>query len=227
MNTKRPALGHATRAEAAADELRRRILEGELVEGFQLRQDALAAEFGISRIPLREAFVQLESEGLVRILPHKGAIVSELSMEEITELFELRALLEPTLLRKSVPRLTAADFVELDRILAEYSEELHAHSPARWGELNTRLHELLLSRARQPKTSSIVYSLLQQTDRYTRLQLSLSREAAETAEAEHSELVELCRKGDARGAAALLKRHIEHASDELRDFLQARRAAVA
>lgn len=225
MNTKRPALlGHATRAEAAADELRRRILEGELVEGFQLRQDALAAEFGISRIPLREAFVQLESEGLIQILPHKGAIVSELSITEIEELFELRALLEPVLLRKSVSRLTGADFAELDRILAEYSEELHSNSPVRWGELNTQLHQLLLSRANQPKTTSIVNSLLLQTDRYTRLQLSLSRQSAARAEAEHAQLVNLCRKGDARGAAALLKRHIGHAGDELREFLMSRRS---
>jgi DNA-binding GntR family transcriptional regulator len=225
MNTKRPALGHATRAEAAADELRRRILEGELAEGFQLRQDALAAEFGISRIPLREAFVQLESEGLVQILPHKGAIVSELSLADIEELFELRGLLEPVLLHKSVPRLTSEDFAELDRILAEYSEELHANAPARWGELNTQLHQLLMSRANQPKTASIVNSLLLQTDRYTRLQLSLSRQSAARAESEHAELVDLCRKGDARGAAALLKRHIGHVSDELRAFLTSRRSA--
>lgn len=225
MNTTRSALGHATRAQAAANELRRRIIEGELAEGSQLRQDALAAEFGISRIPLREAFVQLESEGLIQILPHKGAIVSELSIAEIEELFELRTLLEPMLLRKSAPRLTESDFVELDRILAEYSEELHANSPARWGELNTRLHQRLMSRAEQPKTTGIVNALLLQTDRYTRLQLSLSRQNAAQAETEHAELVDLCRKGEAGQAAALLKRHIGHVSDELRDFLLSRRAA--
>jgi DNA-binding GntR family transcriptional regulator len=222
MNVKRPGLGHATRAEAAANEIRRRILAGEYVDGYQLRQDALANELGISRIPLREALVQLESEGLVRILPHKGALVSELSSDEITELFELRALLEPTLLRKSVPKLTAADFAQLDAILAEYSQELHASTPGRWGELNSQLHGLLLSRADQPKTSGIVVSLLLQTDRYTRLQLSLSESSREQAEAEHVELVQLCRKGDARGAAALLKRHIEHAGEELREFLGTR-----
>ncbi len=223
MNAKRPGLGHATRAEAAANELRRRILSGEFVDGYQLRQDALANELGISRIPLREALVQLESEGLVRILPHKGAIVSELSGDEITELFELRALLEPTLLRKSVPKLTTADFAQMDLILAEYSEELHASPSGRWGELNTQLHQLLVSRADQPKTAGIVASLLQQTDRYTRLQLSLSQSSREQAEAEHLELVGLCRKGDGRGAGALLKRHIEHAGEELRDFLASKR----
>jgi DNA-binding GntR family transcriptional regulator len=212
-----------TVAEAAADELRRRILSGELPEGYQLRQDALAAELGVSRIPVREALVQLEGEGLVRIVAHKGAVVSELSAPEIAELFELRGLLEPILLKKSAPKLTPADFAELDLILAEYRKELHTQNPARWGELNTRLHDVLMSRAEQPRTWAIVSSLLQQTDRYTRLQLSLSAESCRRAEEEHEELVRLCKTGDVRGAAALLKRHIDHACEELKTFIASRR----
>ena len=212
-----------TVAEQAADALRRKILSGELPEGFQLRQDALAAEFGVSRIPVREALVQLEGEGLVRIVPHKGAVVSELSIAEISELFTLRGLLEPILLKKSAPKLTQADFAELDAILAEYKEELHAQHPARWGELNTRLHDVLMSRAQQPRTLSIVTSLLQQTDRYTRLQLSLSAESCRRAEEEHGELVRLCKTGEVRAAAALLKRHIDHACEELEAFILSRR----
>ncbi|ALK32572.1 GntR family transcriptional regulator [Burkholderia plantarii] len=225
MQNKRPGLGHMTRAEAAADELRRRILAGDIAEGTQLKQDALAAEFGISRIPLREALVQLESEGLVRILPHKGAIVAEFSIDEITELFELRALLEPMLLRKSVPHLVADDFAAIQQVLDAFSDELHANAPARWGELNTQLHQLLLSRANQPRTASIVHSLLQQTDRHTRVQLSLTAQSADRAEREHAELVELCRQRDAERAAALLKAHIEHVGDELKRFLESRRGA--
>ena len=164
-------------ALAAADELRRRILAGEFPEGFQLKQDALAADFGMSRIPIREALVQLESEGFVRILPHRGAQVSELSPAEISELFELRALLEPRLLRLSAPRLTAEDYAALDAINAEYRVEIRALQPGRWGELNTRLHLRLMSRAEQPRTLAIVTALLQNTDRYTRLQL-VARPAA-------------------------------------------------
>lgn len=218
-----PRLSTITIAERAADELRRKIVSGELPEGFQLRQDALAAEFGISRIPVREALVQLEGEGLVRIVPRKGAVVSELSIAEISELFTLRGLLEPLLLKKSAPKLTPEDFAELDIILAEYTAELQSQHLARWGELNTRLHDLLLSRAEQPRTAAIVAGLLQQTDRYTRLQLSLSTESCQRAEEEHGELVRLCKIGDVRGAAALLKRHIDHACKELEAFVLSRR----
>jgi len=226
MNSpKAPGFAVRTVAEQAADALRHKIMSGELAEGSSLRQDALAAEFGISRIPLREALVQLEGEGLVRIIPHKGAVVSELSIDEISELFMLRGLLEPLLLKKSAPRLTPADFAELDTILAEYKQELHAQHSTRWGELNTRLHDVLLSRAEQPRTMAIVATLLQQTDRYTRLQLSLSVDSCHQAEEEHEELVRLCRSGEVKAAAALLKRHIEHACTDLERFILARRRA--
>jgi len=86
-----------------AESLRERILDGEFKAGFPLRQDALASEFGVSRIPIREALMQLEAEGLIKIHPHRGAIVSELSTEEVQELFALRALLEPRLLRIPLP----------------------------------------------------------------------------------------------------------------------------
>ena len=105
------------------------------------------------------------------------------------------------LLKKSAPRLTGADFAEIDAILAEYRQELHTQDPTRWGELNTRLHDVLMSRAEQPRTLAIVTGLLQQTDRYTRLQLSLSADSCRRAEDEHEELVRLCKTGEVRAAA--------------------------
>src|SRR5678810_63542 len=84
-----------------ADAIRERILRGRYPEGSPLRQDAIGAELGVSRIPVREALRQLEAEGLVTFNPHRGAIVSSLSLEEIGELFELRAEIECDLLRRA------------------------------------------------------------------------------------------------------------------------------
>ena len=213
-------------ALAAADELRRRILSGEFPEGFQLKQDALAEDFGMSRIPIREALVQLESEGFVRILPHRGAQVSELSQAEISELFLLRALLEPRLLRLSAPRLTAEDYAALDGINAEYRAEIRAMNPGRWGELNTKLHLRLMARAEQPRTLAIVTALLQNTDRYTRLQLSLTGSGRTRAEKEHATMVRLCCAGDVAAACKLLTAHIRNAEAMLVAFIKARTAAA-
>src|ERR1044071_2584060 len=77
--------------------LRERILRGDFPDGEPLRQDALADELGVSRIPVREALRQLEAEGLVAFSPHRGAIVSSLSLEAIEEVFELRSTIEPEL----------------------------------------------------------------------------------------------------------------------------------
>ncbi|MGO4705092.1 GntR family transcriptional regulator [Microvirga sp. 2MCAF38] len=223
----RPAtktIKHRTISAAVAEALRQQILSGEFAAGFQLRQDALAEEFGVSRIPVREALMQLEAEGLVKIEPHKGAIVSELSTAEIEELFELRALLEPRLLKESAPRLTKDDYARLNGILEEYSAELRAEHVGRWGELNTEFHMLLYRHAAQPRSLAIVANLLQECDRHTRIQLSLTG-GMERAEEEHAELVRLCADGKIGAACTLLKAHVEHVGKSLRDFLQKRQKA--
>jgi DNA-binding GntR family transcriptional regulator len=211
-------------AVAAADELRRRVLGGVYPGGHPLRQDALAAELGISRIPLREALVQLESEGLVKILPHRGAVVSEASADEIAELFELRALLEPRLLHHSAPALTDADYRSLDALLRDYDAAMQGGDTSRWGEFNTTFHMRLYQHAKQPRTTSIVTLLLQGTDRYTRMQLALTDGRAKARE-EHAQLVELCRTGDVGSACALLADHIRRAGRSLEVFLRERHGA--
>src|SRR4051794_15630849 len=95
-----------TIASMTVEALRERILRGDYPEGEPLRQDALADELGVSRIPVREALRQLEAEGLVTFNPHRGAVVSTLSLDEIEELFQLRADIECDLLRRAIPNMT-------------------------------------------------------------------------------------------------------------------------
>ena len=211
-------LQHRTISASVAEELRRRIVDGEFQAGFQLRQEALAVEFGVSRIPVREALMQLEAEGLVKIHPHRGAIVSALSPEEVEELFELRALLEPRLLRASAPHLTEANYRRLREILKEYSSELHAMQVSRWGELNREFHIVLYQHAGQPRSLAIVANLLQECDRHTRLQLALT-DGRKRAEAEHDELLRLCAEGQFDAACKLLKTHIEGAVRSLLKYI--------
>src|SRR5947207_7182038 len=87
------------------DAMRERILRGRYPEGEPLRQDAIGVELGVSRIPVREALRQLEAEGLVTFNPHRGAVVSTLSLKQIRELFELRAEVEGDLIRRAIPHM--------------------------------------------------------------------------------------------------------------------------
>jgi DNA-binding GntR family transcriptional regulator len=207
-------LRHRTLSAAIVDQLRQAILEGAHPSGFQLRQDQLAETFGVSRIPVREALFQLEAEGLVEMIPHKGAVVTGLSAEEINDVFDLRLLLEPRLLRQSLSRLTEADYDSLDAIEGAFRAAIEARDAGRWGALNARFHLALYARAPLPRTLSTVMGLLQTSDRYTRLQLSVPG-AMERALDEHRELLVLCRRGDIALACALLEQHIESVRADL------------
>ena len=199
---------HRTLSSAIVERLRQEILNGTHASGAQLRQDALAGTYGVSRIPVREALFQLEAEGLVQIGPHKGAIVTTLSPEEVNDVFDLRALLEPRLFRHSIRALTEENFILLDEIQLKFSTAIRAKDLLAWGKLNAELHTALYARAQLPQTSSIVSGLLQKSDRYTRVQLS-SPAAMKRAEREHAELIALCKKRKVDAACKLLSQHIE------------------
>lgn len=205
---------------AAVAELRRRILSGSVAAGEALRQDALAKEFGISRIPIREAFHQLAAEGLVTLHPHRGAVVTALSASDIAELFDLRAMLEPDLIRRAVPRLQPSDFTRAEIILADYDAAIRNGDLDAYGELNTEYHLSLYQVAGRQQTVELVRVLLANTDRYTRVQLTMSDGATGRARQEHAALLELCRKGDAEGAAQLTLDHVLAVRHDLLELLQ-------
>lgn len=215
----KPRLGHRTLSAAILEQLRRDILDGTYAAGEQLRQDALAASFQVSRIPVREALFQLEAEGLVLIEPHKGAIVSAFSLEEIDDVFDLRVLLEPRMLAQSAPLLTPQDFADASALDAEFARAIAAQDVAQWGQLNARYHLALYRHARQPRTLSIVTALLQTSDRFTRLQMNRAP-ALSRAESEHRKLLRLCREGKVPQACDYLVAHIEKVRRDLRALLR-------
>jgi DNA-binding GntR family transcriptional regulator len=216
---KRSTLERKTVAEAVADTLRMRILAGELGEGAQLRQEVLAADLGVSRIPLREAFRLLEGEGLITIAPHRGAVVAVRSPEEIGELFDLRVLLEPDILRHAIPKLTERGLREAATILAGYNKALAQRDVEAWGRLNTQFHLALYRPAERPRSLALVRSLLDQTDGYTRMQLLLTGGQAR-ARREHTDLLELCSARKTSAAVKLVEDHVREAGRSLVDFMR-------
>ena len=223
MFANRSTLERKTVAEAVAERLRMRILAGELGEGEQLRQEILASEMGVSRIPLREALRLLEGEGLIAIAPHRGAVVAVRSPEEIGELFDLRALLEPDLLRHAIPRMTEKDLREADVTLAGYKKAFARRDVEAWGRLNTEFHLALYRPAERPRSLGLVRSLLDQTDSYTRMQLLLTG-GQSRAQREHGELLSLCRAGKVARAGKLLEDHVREAGRSLVEFMVKRAA---
>ncbi len=212
---------------AVADKLRDKIVRGEIQEGEQLRQDAIANEFQVSRIPVREALRQLEAEGLITIVLHRGAVVSSLAPSEIKELFDMRALLEAEVLRVSIPNLRDEHFQSSEDILRRYEEALWTEDDVgTWGRLNWEFHSTLYAGAERPQFFSVIRTLNYKCERYIRLQLYLTREM-DRAKQEHRMLLNLCRERNIDGAVELLGRHIRFAGQSLHDFVQERRRQEA
>lgn len=187
-------------------QLRRRILNGELPGGLQLRQERLASEFGVSRIPVREALNRLEAEGLVTREHNRGCTVSSLSFAQLEESLEMRLALETRALRLALPRMTERDFAAAAGVLDRYAR---ASSPGQWSELNLEFHLTLYRPARLPRMLGMIESLIRGSDRYLRVYVSFVVGRDDPLE-EHHAILQACRAGTAHKAVDLLEAHIEH-----------------
>jgi len=208
-----------TLTSAVTESLRKRILSGEFTDGQQLRQEALSNEYGVSRVPVREALRQLEAEGLIQIIDHKGALVSKLSLDDVLELLDIRAVLESELLRASIPRQSPSDLELATQTLAEFEQALLNNDVRHWGELNSRFHMALYRSAGRPNTLALIEQLHNKTDRYTRMQI-LFTQTMERAHQEHTKLLELCKSGAVDEAVEFSRFHIQSAGHALESYLQ-------
>lgn len=213
-----------TVASLTVEALRERILRGDFPEGEPLRQDALADDLGVSRIPVREALRQLEAEGLVTFSPHRGAVVSSLSLDEIDELFELRADIECELLRRAIPRMTDEQFDRAVEVLDAFEDALADGEATRWGPLNWHFHAALYAPAKRNLTMGVLQKLHQHSDRYFRMQVLLAG-GGQTASQEHRAIAAAVRKADANAATDLMRAHILGAGRSLLELLHAQPAA--
>lgn len=221
------AIVYKTRTQLVVETLREKILSGEIKAGQPLRQAALAEELNVSRIPVREALLQLEAEGLVAFEPHKGATATELNVDQVDELFELRAMLEADLLAASIPLISEEKLAEAATILSQLDKALGQENAANtWSELNSAYHNCLYSAANRPQTQDLVNTLNKNADRYIRMHL-LWAGGISKAGSEHNELLSLSQQRNADQAVAVLKQHILGSRDEIKAFLLEREAKQA
>jgi DNA-binding GntR family transcriptional regulator len=215
-----PPIERQTVTSLTRDAIRDRILRGGYPAGEPLRQDAIAEQLGVSRIPVREALRLLEAEGLVTFNPHRGAVVSTLSLAEIEELFELRAEIETDLLVRALPHMTEEQIVRAEEVLDSFESSVARGQVAGWGGLNWKFHSTLYAPANRAVTMGVVHRLHQNSDRYARMQLALTH-GEQRAIIEHRQIVAAVRRRNAKQAATLLRRHILGAGRALLAFLNA------
>lgn len=203
-----------TLTEAVTDALRARLLAGEWPAGTPLRQESLAAEMAVSRIPVREALQRLEAEGIVTLVPHRGAVVAPLEVSEVVEIFELRALLETDLTRRSVPHLEPSDVAAMRLHAVAFEQAAADGDIAAYGASNRRFHEALYQRAGRPRTLELVGRLHVQCDRFVRMQLTLTP-GLQRAIREHRAILAAARARDTVRTTRLVREHILHAGQVL------------
>ncbi|MCG8633883.1 MAG: GntR family transcriptional regulator [Desulfobacterales bacterium] len=195
--------------------LRNAIIKGRYKANEPLRQDQLAKELGVSKIPLREALVELKSEGLVTLLPRRGAIVSGLSGAEVEEIYTMRIALETAAVEKAIPLLGNADIIRAKSVLEIIDSETEKDQ---WGELNWEFHANLYQAAQMPLMLKTIRNLHNNVTRY--LIIYLDRlSASGKSQKEHWDLLRACQDKNIRNAVKILREHLQQASDNLVAYL--------
>lgn len=200
-------LNHATLAEQVCGIVRERILTNACAPGESLREEALAAEFSVSRVPVREALRQLAAEGLVDLVPRHGAIVSSLSLKQFLDAYRVREALEVLAVRLATPLLGDEGVARLRGLEAAMESCAERGDQEGFFAANTAFHHLLVERSANDDLIGMHAPLTARMRRYQSPSLDL-RGGMERSLEEHRTIIDAISRGDADGAAALLGEHI-------------------
>lgn len=209
-------------AERAYEEIRRQILAGALPEGAPIRQDDIAAQLGMSKIPVREALMRLQSEGWVSIKRNAGAIVSPLTLADCVEMLDMRIALECRALELAVPHMAASDFAAAHELLQRYAR---ADKPMAWSDLNLAFHQRLYAAAHRPRLVATAQAVQERMGRLLRLHVSMVAEHRRSVQ-EHAAILRACEQGDTKTAVRLLRKHIEQTQREVMAHFRAQGSAA-
>lgn len=207
-----------TAAQHALEELRRAIVAGELRPGQRVGQEEIAERLGVSLAPVREALAALEQEGQLTYKPRRGYFVTELRLEDLREIYELRTLLEDRAARRAVPLLDKDALERIELAAREVVEAAAAGDVAAELGANRRFHFALLEAPGQPHAMRLIRQLWDSTETYRALYYNSPSERTEAVRA-HERIVAALRAGDGDRLVAELDAHRQRALDQLSEIL--------
>ncbi|HEY8313517.1 MAG TPA: GntR family transcriptional regulator [Candidatus Baltobacteraceae bacterium] len=213
---------HQTAPGIIAERIRQAIVRGQLRAGQPLRQAEIAERFGVSRIPVREALSQLEGEGWVSSIPHRGVVVTDLSAEDVRDLCDIRIDLETRALRLAVPQLDEDTLRRAEGILDEIDAEPTIDA---WADYNLTFHCTLYEAANRPRLLTLIKNMHRLTSRYLLVHVAILN-YRDRGQREHRAILSACRERDVKKADRLLRRHITDVADLLEDYLRQRAVAA-
>jgi DNA-binding GntR family transcriptional regulator len=202
--------------ERAYEEIRRQILAGELLEGAPIRQDDIAAKIGVSKIPVREALMRLQSEGWVTLKRNAGAFVTPLTASDCIEMLDLRIALECRALELAVPNMAPSDLALAEHLLKRYEK---ADTPQSWSELNLAFHQTLYAPADRPRLVATAQAAQERMGRFLRMHLLAVNDHQRSYD-EHVAIHQACAAGDTKNAVRLLRKHLEQTQREVMAYFR-------
>ncbi|MFD1407473.1 GntR family transcriptional regulator [Kroppenstedtia eburnea] len=225
METKRMELkDRSTLQERVTSVLRQGILDGVYQPGERLKQESLAEQLRVSRMPVREALRQLEDEGLIDWVRHKGAVVKEITAEDLEEIYAMRVELETLALSRSFPHLTAADTEGLEALILRMDQAIREEELEVYCRLNLSFHRLLLSRSPWKRLQSFIEQLWNgiplKTPTFVPGQAPQSHQ-------DHREMVAALKGKDPEKCCRVLRAHIEASGEKLVAYLQQNNSSLS
>lgn len=184
--------------------VRAAILDGTLSGGTRLVQSELATELGVSTTPVREALRDLAAEGLVVLDPHRGALVRALDMAEVREVYELRMVLEPVMVRRVVQQVTDVQLQRAEDLCDQMDKET---DPGAWVALNRGFHGTLNEADKGSRLAGILSGLRDSAAAYVAVSLDVPKHREE-ANSEHRKILEFYRRRDQDAAVEFTLQHM-------------------
>jgi len=193
--------------DTLVETLRDEIVRGDFIPGQYLRLEEIAPRFEVSTTPVREALRELEAEGLVTIFPHKGAIVTKLSADELQDIYDIRATLEEMATRLAVPFLTEATLAELTSLVEQIDD--HLTDVATLVKLNHQLHSILYDASGRSHLCELIRILRCRTQHYLHVFIVEAESShSPRSQGEHRAILEACKRGNSEEAATLMYHHV-------------------
>lgn len=198
-------------SEKIADVLRKNIISGNIKAGEKLNESRLSDALNVSRPPIREAFRTLATKGLITLVPRKGAFVSELSIREVKEIYEMKSMMESFATRLAIPNLDEKEISELDSILNLMEEKIKENNFKEVLSLNIEFHRKMIEVSKNKKLIYFYESIVLPIRRYQRLGLS-APSSWEISLTEHRNIVEAIKSRDIELAERLTREHTMRAT---------------
>lgn len=201
-----PALASSL-AERAYQEIKRAIIKGDLAPGSAVLETALSRQLGMSKTPVREALQRLEHDGLVRVQPRVGYVVSPVTMGDVQALFELRLMLEPASAELTAARIQEDLLAELTDLARVSFADARRENYSYYSDVNTRFHLGVVRGAGNDRLTVIAARVLAEAERILHLAVHL-RDASDQVIRDHVEIVEALRQRDGARARLVAERHL-------------------